>query len=270
MFFNQSIDDKKKIVLDYEGGGSHFGYREPQLIEVGDEVGGKKLKVMQNVERLNIPKIPADGKELVEPLHDLINEYRSDIAEFQQLCYDKVLRRLLVLFAIVLKLPEDYFIERHDFWKPSEDHLKYHARPQDEDQKVKDTWLRGHTDFGGIICNAADVMSFLTKGYIKSCIHRVVCPPSDQAHLHRISLIYVLRPNNDLPMIPAPSPVLVEEGLIGKEANDEQNEVVTGYEYVRARAGHFNSCKSWTLDQKGEEEKFIVKIKHLSVQDYYV
>ncbi|KAF9264468.1 Clavaminate synthase-like protein [Marasmius fiardii PR-910] len=227
-FFNQSVDEKKKVVTDYVGGGSHFGYREPRVMELGHEVGGKKLKVMQNVEM-----------------------------------------------------------------------LKYHPRSEDDDQKVKDTWLGGHTDFGsltllfsqpvaalqilapsnewkwvkpvtgGIICNAADVMSFLTKGYIKSSIHRVVRPPPDQAHLHRISLVYFLRPGNDVPMIPAPSPVLLREGLIGK-GDDNENEVVTGYEYVRARAGYFNTRKTWKVDQKGEAEESVFKVKHLSVRDYYV
>ncbi|KAG7087672.1 hypothetical protein E1B28_013620 [Marasmius oreades] len=301
MFFNQSTDEKKKVIADYEGGGSHFGYRVPRVMEVGDE-HGEKHKMLQNVEGLNIPKIPSLDQEMTEPLHDVIKKYRSDIAEFQKLCYEKVLRRLLVLIAIILELPEDYFVERHDFCAPSEDHvrmLKYHPRSEEEDKKMKDTWLRGHTDFGsltllfsqpvaalqilapsnewkwvkpvegGITCNAADVMSLLTKGYIKSSVHRVVRPPPDQAHLPRISLIYFLRPGNDVPMIPAPSPVLLRKGLIGKEEVNEE-EIVTGYEYVRARAGYFNTRKTLKVGQKGQAEKPVHKVKHLTVQDYYV
>ncbi|KAG7087694.1 hypothetical protein E1B28_013641 [Marasmius oreades] len=113
-------------------------------------------------------------------------------------------------------------------------------------------------------------MSFLTKGYIKSSIHRVVRPPPDQAHLHRISLIYFSRPGNDIPMIPAPSPVLLRKGLIGKEDVNEEHETVTGYEYVRARAGYYNTRKTLKVDQKGQAEKPVFKVKHLTVQDYYV
>ncbi|KAJ8075144.1 hypothetical protein PM082_019472 [Marasmius tenuissimus] len=298
-FFDQSLKEKTKVVTDYVGGGSHFGYRQPREMNLKEDKG----KVTQNVEMLNIAKLsPSSTGGVAEPLHDLINKYTRDIAEFQLLCYEKVLRRLLILLAIILELPEDYFVERHDFGKPSEDHirmLKYHPRAEDEDRKMKDTWLGGHTDFGsltllfnqpvaalqilapsnewkwvkpvseGITCNAADVMTFLTKGYVKSCIHRVVRPPPDQAHFHRISLVYFLRPGNDTPMLAAPSPVLLREGLIASLAEDpdENSEIVTGYEYVRARSGYYNTRKQWSLDEKGDKALF--QVKHLSVRDYY-
>jgi isopenicillin N synthase-like dioxygenase len=122
----------------------------------------------------------------------------------------------MTLFAIILELPEvcslfladkvnmlitalpaqNYFVERHAYDQPSEDHLRYmiyHPRSAEDDQKVKGMWSMGHTDFGsltllfsqtvaalqiktpddewkwvrpvpgGITCNAADTLSFLTK-----------------------------------------------------------------------------------------------------------
>ncbi|KAL0574444.1 hypothetical protein V5O48_007508 [Marasmius crinis-equi] len=299
-FFNQPLEEKRKVVTDYAGGGSHFGYREPREMKLN----GSEDVMKQNVEMLNIPKLPP-SYEVNQPLHDLINDYRQEIAEFQRLCYVKVLRRLLVLIAIILELPEDYLVARHDFLRPSEDHirmLKYHPRLEDEDQRVKDTWLGGHTDFGsltllfnqpvvalqilapsndwkwvkpvpgGITCNAADVITndYDLKGYIKSCVHRVVRPPRDQAHLQRISLVYFLRPGNDIPMLPAPSPILLRERLIStleNVADGGSEEVVTGYEYVRARSGYYNTRKDWNVDGKGEKQLF--QVKNLSVQDYY-
>ena len=74
---------------------------------------------------------------------------------------------------------------------------------------------------GGITCNAADTLSFLTKGYIKSTIHRVVRPPADQSHLHRLGLFYFVRPGDDVDMVPAPSPVLRREGLLSSLEEDE-------------------------------------------------
>ncbi|ESK96705.1 flavonol synthase [Moniliophthora roreri MCA 2997] len=300
-FFNLPIEEKRQVVVDYAGGGSHFGYREPVQMHLNDGV----KEVRQNLEILNVPKISPPGavRETTEPLHDYIAQFRDEIAAFQRLCYEKVIRRFLVLFSIMLELPEDYFIDRHRFSSPSEDHirmLKYHPRPEEVDNQVKHTWLAGHTDFGsltllfsqpiaalqiltptnewkwvkpvkgGIICNAADVLSFLTKGYIKSCVHRVIRPPADQVQHNRIGVIYFLRPGNHVPMIPAPSPVLLREGLISEDnfKGERSDEAVTGYEYVRARVAHVNTQKTWRVD--GEKAMNLFQVKNLSVQDYYV
>ncbi|KAL0572662.1 hypothetical protein V5O48_009303 [Marasmius crinis-equi] len=118
-FFNQPLEEKRKVLTDYAGGGSRFGYREPREMKLDDS----EDMVKQNVEGLNIPKF-SPSYEVDNPLHDLIEEYKQEVAEFQRLCYDKVLRRLLVLIAIILELPEDYFVTRHYFLKPSEDHIR--------------------------------------------------------------------------------------------------------------------------------------------------
>lgn len=60
-------------------------------------------------------------------------------------------------------------------------------------------------------------------------------PPADQAKLERLGLFYFVRPGNDVPMVPAPSPVLLREGYISEEeaklaASEEQSpDVVRGF-----------------------------------------
>ena len=60
-------------------------------------------------------------------------------------------------------------------------------------------------------------------------------PPVDQAKLERLGLFYFVRPGNDVPMVPAPSPVLLREGYISEEeaklaASEEQSpDVVRGF-----------------------------------------
>ncbi len=54
-------------------------------------------------------------------------------------------------------------------------------------------------------------------------------PPPDQAHLERLGLFYFARPGNDVPMIPAPSPVLFREGLVTEDETKVTEDSVSGY-----------------------------------------
>jgi len=297
-FFKQPLADKKKVSCNFSEG-NYFGYREPLRF-----IGTSNVK--ENMEMLNLPKYTPDYESL--PRHDLVKAYESEIQPFHRLVWDNVIRKLFVLFAIILELPEDYFVERHQYEKPSEDHLRYmiyHPRPAEEDEKIGGQWSAGHTDFGsltllfsqsvaglqirtpsnewkwvkhvpgGITCNAADTLSFLSKGYIKSTVHRVVRPPADQAKLERLGLFYFVRPGNDVPMVPAPSPVLLREGYISEEeaklaASEEQSpDVVRGFEYVRARVKNVHTRKSTRHSQDNRDAEEVFRVKNLQIQDYY-
>lgn len=146
---------------------------------------------------MNVPKpIP----ELAdEPLHNIVKENYDEIAWFHRELHEKVARKLFTLMSIILELPEDYIYNMHDYDSRSDDHLRYmiyNVRTQDEWDRAQGYSKGGHTDFGsltllfsqhiaglqirtpegewkwvkpvegGITCNAADTLSFLTKGKI--------------------------------------------------------------------------------------------------------
>jgi isopenicillin N synthase-like dioxygenase len=73
--------------------------------------------------QLNIPKFTPDYASV--PKHDFINTFKDEIAPFQRQVWEKVIRKLLILFAIILELPENYFVDRHHYDAPSEDHIRY-------------------------------------------------------------------------------------------------------------------------------------------------
>lgn len=153
------------------------------------------MLITRENKQLNIPKaIPAYdsvGK------HRVVAEHYGEIAQFHRELWDKVIRKLFVLMSIILELPEDFLADAHDYDKESDDHLRYmiyNVRTQEEWDKAQAYSKGGHTDFGsltllfsqhvaglqirtpegqwkyvkpvdgGITCNAADTLTFLTNG----------------------------------------------------------------------------------------------------------
>ncbi|KAF7342893.1 Flavonol synthase [Mycena sanguinolenta] len=118
---------------------------------------------------------------------------------------------------------------------------------------------------GGIVCNIADLMSLMTKGYLKSAVHRVVRPPPDQAHLERLGMFFFVRPTNDVIIKPSFSPVLEREGLWTQEdENSNDEDAVTCGEFVLARMKKFNASRT---PQAKENE--VVRVKKWEVLNKY-
>ncbi len=166
----------------------------------------------------------------------------------------------------------------------------YRPRPAEDDAKIEDTWSRAHTDFGfltllwsqdvaglqlktpagqwkyvspvdhGIICNVGDILSFWSAGYLKSTIHRVIRPPEDQAHIHRLGLFYFVRPGNDVDIKPAPSPLLKRLGLVPE--NQKNEKPVSGLEYVRERVRNYHNHNDYA-DMRGKT----FKVGNLEIED---
>ncbi|KAI0129988.1 gibberellin 2-oxidase [Xylariales sp. AK1849] len=286
-FFKEPLEEKRTQPCNFAEG-EYFGYRENSRW-VGD------TGVKENIEMLNVPKdIPAYanvGK------HQIVKENYHEIASFHRDVWEKVIRKLFVLISIILELPENYLADAHAYDEESDDHLRYmiyNVRTQEEWDKAQAYSKGGHTDFGsltllfsqhiaglqirtpegewkyvrpvdgGITCNAADTLSFLTNGFIKSTIHRVVTPPKDQINVPRLGLLYFSRPGAHTPMRTVPSPLLDRLGLLSEEDKDPNRPVPNGTEYVRARVKdvHYK-----TVLDKREGTSF--EFKGLKVQNYY-
>jgi isopenicillin N synthase-like dioxygenase len=86
---------------------------------------------------------------------------------------------------------------------------------------------------GSITVNIADALQFLTNGFLKSSIHRVVAPPPDQANVDRHGVLYFVRPEDDLELLPVISPVLQRLGY--DRSLDQSTVGLTAGEWVKAR-----------------------------------
>ncbi|SPO06250.1 related to iron/ascorbate family oxidoreductases [Cephalotrichum gorgonifer] len=255
--FELPTEEKIKYRADLENGG-YNGYKPLGLREVSPGI-------FDNTEIYNIPKfIPA-----LERTHpEIINAHRPEIERFARHIHDGIVQKLLVLFAIVLELPEDYFSARHRYDDAVSDchlrYMKYHARDAATNAKLDNVWVKGHTDFGSltllfrqpvaalqvrgadggwkwvkphagsITVNVADALQFLTNGFLKSSIHRVVAPPADQAGIDRLGVLYFVRPEDSLELRPVDSPVLARLGYKPDEET-QLAEGITAGEWVKAR-----------------------------------
>ncbi|KAL5334696.1 hypothetical protein BJX70DRAFT_411116 [Aspergillus crustosus] len=286
-FFKEPLEEKRHFPCNFAAG-EYFGYRENSRW-IGD------TGVRDNVEMLNIPKAIPVWDDL--PRHRIVQEHYDEIAKFHRDLFDNVARKLFVLMSIILELPENYLADAHAYDKRSDDHLRYmiyNVRSQDEWDRAQNYSKGGHTDFGsltllfsqhvaglqirtpenewkwvkpvegGITCNAADTLSFLTKGFIKSTVHRVVTPPKDQIDIARLGLLYFVRPGDSTIMKPVPSPLLERLGLLTDEDKDPNVQAPTGTEYVRARV---KDVHHKTVLDKREGTQF--EFKGLKVENHY-
>ena len=98
------------------------------------------------MELVNLPKYTADYAKTAR--HAIFKAHEDVIADFSRKCWYNVARKLFVLFALALELPENYFVDRHEYEKPSQDHLRYmmyHPRSVEDDAKCNNLWSWGHT-----------------------------------------------------------------------------------------------------------------------------
>jgi len=252
--FDSPLPEKEKLRADLEKG-EYFGYKPFGLREV-------KPGVPENTEVYNIPSV---GQQVERPHPAVLTKNRASIEKFSTHIRDQIVAKLFELFAIVLELPEDYFL---DFHKKDEvnssymRYMKYHSRTPEQNAALENIWLKGHTDFGSLTLlfrqpiaalqvrtpsgdwkyvkpypesltvNVADTLQFLSNGFLKSSIHRVVAPPSDQAHLDRLGVLYFVRPGDYVKLKGAKSAVLKREGLL---ANEDDTVELTAKDWISSR-----------------------------------
>lgn len=166
----------------------------------------------------------------------IVKDHLFPIAEYYRYLHNNVLKKLCNLIDIVLELPEGFIWENYYKIIPNDyknsgggagRFMLYEKMDPQDQEKVDNTWLRGHSDSGGftfitsqpilslqirdyftgewnyvghtpngLIVNIGDAMEFITGGYFKSSIHRVIGPPIDQQNFQRLVLIYFCKPKS--------------------------------------------------------------------------
>ena len=140
--FELPTEDLLKYRADLENGG-YNGYKPMGIRELAPGI-------FDNTEIYNVPKfIPTYDQEHPQ----LIQEHWPEIEKFGNHIHHEVVHKLLILFAIILELPEKFFLERHRYDEKSDCHLrymKYNRRTSEVNEKLQNVWVKGHTDFGSL------------------------------------------------------------------------------------------------------------------------
>ncbi|KAB8206563.1 hypothetical protein BDV34DRAFT_224305 [Aspergillus parasiticus] len=224
--------------------------------------------VKDNFEIYNIPKFIPEHADRNHP--EVVKSHIDTIEKFSKHIHDEIVKKLLVIFALALGLEdEEWLVKKHRYEKSSGDHLrymKYYSRSEEENKKLGGVWLKGHSDMGSLTLlfrqpvaalqvltkegnwkyvkpqmdaltvNIADALHFMTNGYLKSSIHRVVAPPKDQAHVDRLGVLYMVRIEDDADLVPIEeSPILQQQSLVNQQILGEDGKPIKAGEWVKAR-----------------------------------
>ncbi|KAL4778527.1 hypothetical protein BJX76DRAFT_362659 [Aspergillus varians] len=242
-----------------------------------------ELSGRDNDERYNIPKFTAEHER---PHPQLIWDHYDEIKGFSLHIHNNILLPLLRLFVFVLEIDEETLVNIHRYDEPGLEYLRYmiyHPRSEAEDLAAGNLWAKGHTDYNtltflfhqpvaglqvltpegewryvksepsSIIVNIADALEYLSGGFLKSTVHRVVRPPEDQAGRSRLSLIYFARPEASVKMRPVDSPLVSRVGSKLDKEYVRALQDVTAEEWARARIAKDHRFRTGVVDSRERE-----------------
>ncbi|PWN41945.1 Clavaminate synthase-like protein [Ceraceosorus guamensis] len=239
-----SDEDKVKYKADMINKGSFVGFKPAGHWKSGDAA------VADRIEQLNFgtQSFSQEARQRLYP--QSIQHLIPEIDDFNHFNHDVVLRKVLNVLSLVLKLPVD------TLWNLSNDasqgldllrYALYHTPEEKDDKALGGVRLQGHTDFNSvsilwsqpitslevlmpdnqwrlvkhrdnaIVLNLGDAMQFLSGGFLKPTIHRVVAPPADQAHYERLGVFFFGLFNDNVPLEPLTDSPIVQKALGGKD-----------------------------------------------------
>ncbi|KAF5384234.1 hypothetical protein D9615_003474 [Tricholomella constricta] len=282
-FTNVDSEEKKLYAGRMKETGSHQGYKLRNYWHIDSGVHDQ-------VEAYNINR---DVRMKQHPV--ALRPFLGELEAFGRHNHFNVLHPLLRLLALGLELPEETFVNLHGYNSISETFIrfmKYYPRSEEEETKTRNVWMKGHTDFGSVtllysqpvsalqilspdgkwrwirhidnalVINTGDAMEFLSGGFYKPTIHRVVQPPKDQSNWTRLSVFYFSLPDDNTKLVPfADSPVLRKYGI---QRRCEDVDAPTMEEWRKGRTSAFGQSVLRQGNETGTQEEVIqgLVVKH--------
>ncbi|KAJ7672406.1 hypothetical protein DFH06DRAFT_1036658 [Mycena polygramma] len=270
-------DEKSLYTAKMKESGSYQGYKPRQYWHIDNGV-------RDQLEHYNI------NPDVTKRQHpEAVRPFLPEIDAFARHCHFNVLHPVLKLLALGLELPENTLVDMHGFTAPGETFIrfmKYYPRSQDDELKTKNVWLKGHTDFGTItvlysqpvaalqilardgkwkwvkhienalVINVGEALEFLSGGYYKATIHRVVQPPPDQQKYNRLGLFYFAMTEDAVKLTPlSESPVLQRVGIVRRF--DDVNAPTMG-EWRKGRISAYGQTQLKPSESEGNVEEEVI------------
>ncbi|KAI0672039.1 Clavaminate synthase-like protein [Trametes maxima] len=276
-------DEKKTFAGDIKQTGSFRGYKLRNYWHIDNGVHDQ-------LEHYNLHRSIYEQQQHPKALSPVLPEIRA----FAEHNHYNVLHPILRLLALGMELPENTLVDLHGFDSKGETYvrfMKYYPRTEEEEAKTNNVWLKGHTDFGTItilwsqpvtalqifspdgkwrwikhipnalVINAGDAMEFLSGGFYKATIHRVMQPPVDQRGNTRVGAFYFAMTDDDVKLVPfAESPALEQTGIV-RRCDDA--DAPTMEQWRRGRTRAYGQSELKRKDNVVEEEVINgVVVKH--------
>ncbi|KAH9934556.1 Clavaminate synthase-like protein [Epithele typhae] len=234
-FSQVSENEKKLYASNMKETGKCGGYKPREYWHIDNGV-------RDQIDNIHMYRSVDGLQEYPKALHPLLPEIRA----FCEHNHYKILHPILRLLARGMELPEDTFVNMHNFEALGETgvrFIKYYPRSEEDEVKAKNVWLKGHTDIGSItilwsqpvsglqilspdgkwrwvkhtdnalVVNVGDALEMLSGGFYKATIHRVVQPPADQRTALRLGTFYFALTDEVVKLSPLiESPVLNRPG----------------------------------------------------------
>ncbi|KAI1787047.1 Clavaminate synthase-like protein [Ganoderma leucocontextum] len=222
--------------------GSKIGYKPRQLWTIDNGVRDQH-------EQYALHRTVFGGQKHPKVLEPFLPELRA----FSEHNHYDILHNILRMLALGMELPDDTFVKMHGFDAVGESHarwIKYHPRTEEDESKTNSVWLKGHKDTGtvtilysqpiaalqilspdgkwrwvkhidnALVINIGESLEMLSGGFYKAVIHRVVQPPADQRGRTRLGTYYFALADDDVKLVPVASPVVPEEDVVRRFADD--------------------------------------------------
>ncbi|OSX57459.1 hypothetical protein POSPLADRAFT_1157104, partial [Postia placenta MAD-698-R-SB12] len=286
--FNSVPDEEKRLyAADMKGAGSYQGYKMRSVLHIDNGVLDQLEHYNTDPHRATWMAVNHDIARKKHP--KALQPLMPEIESFIKFNHFEVLHNILRLLAIGLELPEETFVDQHKFDVLGESYVRftrYYPRTEEDEEKTKNVWLKGHTgaDLGSVtilwsqpisalqilcsdgkwrwvkhidnalVVNSGDAMDFLSGGFYKCTIHRVVQPPPDQRGLTRLGIFYFAMPHDDVKLVPRlDSPVLQRAG-VKRRCSDDRAPTMKSWRQGRVRGYGFVQLKK---REDGHEEEIV-------------
>ncbi|KAF8546095.1 Clavaminate synthase-like protein [Imleria badia] len=238
-------DEMKIYTANIEKVGYYAGYKARKYWKVDTE-----NSIFDQIEQYRI-----NCNVTSRPVPQALRPFLPELDAFARHNHFNILYPILRLIALSLELQEEILVEKHAFAEEGTaliGFMKYYRRTEEDEEKSKNVWLKGHTDIGSVtilwsqpvgglqilspdgkwrwvrhidnalIINTGDMLEFLSGGFYKPTIHRVVQPPHDQSAYDRLGALYLSMPDDGVRLLPfADSPLLQRVGIERRFPDEE-------------------------------------------------